>query len=64
MRTATCLTDRGKREIELLLLHMCVCVCEFQKGTESMREVYPELCLSCLLTWGERGLQPVIQHNR
>lgn len=51
-----CVRERdrwGRTEIEQLL-H--VWARESLKRTESMREVYPELCLSCLLTRGERGL--------
>lgn len=51
-----CVIDRGKRQIELLR------VCVWNRKHE--REVYPELCLSFLLTWGERGLQALTQHNR
>jgi len=60
MRLTVCLseTDRGRRDIEQLV-H--VCLRQFVKDRNHVREVHPALCLSCLLIW---GLQACTLHTR
>lgn len=48
--------DRGRRGVMVAAV-AAACVQTFERDRKHAREVYPQLCLSCLLTRGGSGLQ-------